>query len=219
MSKRVTEKVVAYITQVGAKGHAPLLLVFSHPFHPEAGIQVPAGTIKDGESPEVAVIREVREETGLSELKIRSFLGMREYDLSPYGRDEVQRRHFFHLEFHGETPAIWRHYENDPSEGGPGPIEFEFFWVRFPGEVPELAGGQGELLSKMGSSMTQIDLKDAQAHLLELVERAAGGEEIVITKDNQPLVKLVAVTREPAREQQRLNQGVHREGSPCHNSD
>jgi 8-oxo-dGTP pyrophosphatase MutT (NUDIX family) len=76
MSKVTTEKVVAYITQ-GDK-----LLVFSHPHHPGAGIQVPAGTIKAGEAPEEAVLREAYEETGLDKLKLRAFLGMREYDLA-----------------------------------------------------------------------------------------------------------------------------------------
>lgn len=41
--------------------------------------------------------------------------------------------------------------------------------------------------------MQQIDLKDAQQHLPEMVERAAGGEEVIIFRDNEPLVKLVAV--------------------------
>ena len=59
-------------------------------------------------------------------------------------------RYFFHLEFCGEAPATWRHYENDPSDGSPAPIEFEFFWVRLPDEVPELSGGQGALLSEVG---------------------------------------------------------------------
>lgn len=42
--------------------------------------------------------------------------------------------------------------------------------------------------------MTEIDIKDAQVHLLELVEQAADGEEVVITKNSQPVVKLVATT-------------------------
>jgi ribosomal-protein-alanine N-acetyltransferase len=141
----MTDKVVAYITQ-GDK-----LLVFSHPLYPEAGIQVPAGTIKQGEPPDDAVLREAREETGLHELEIHSFLGVREHDLSPYGISEVHRRHFFHLECRQETPITWRHFENDPSDGSTEPIEFEFFWVKFPDEVPELSGGQGELLSKLAA--------------------------------------------------------------------
>ena len=137
------DKVIAYITQ-GDK-----LLVFSHPLHPEAGIQVPAGTIEKDESPDEAVIREAREETGLHQLEMRSFLGARQHDLSPYGIAEVIQRYFYHLDCRQETPTTWRHYENDPSDGSPAPIEFEFFWVKLPDEVPELSGGQDELLSKL----------------------------------------------------------------------
>ncbi len=87
-----TEKVTAYITD-GDK-----LLVFSHPHHPDAGIQVPTGTVEQSEPLDDAVLREAHEETGLDNLE----------------------------------------------------IEFEFFWAQFPGEVPELAAGQGELLHKLG---------------------------------------------------------------------
>ena len=143
MSKPITGKVVAYITQDDR------LLVFSHPAFPEVGIQVPAGTMKEGEAPEEAVLREAREESGLDELEIRSLLGVQDYDLAAYGRAEIQRRYFFHLEFHGEAPATWRHYEANPSDGSPAPIEFEFYWVRLPDEVPELSGDQGALLSEV----------------------------------------------------------------------
>lgn len=141
--KLITEKVIAYITQ------GDRLLVFSHPFHPEAGIQVPAGTIKIGEPPEEAVLREAREETGLDGLVISAFLGMHAYDVSDYGRAEIQRRHFFHLEFRGKAPATWRHFEYDPSGGGTEPIEFELFWVQYPHGVPELIAGQGAFLTKV----------------------------------------------------------------------
>jgi 8-oxo-dGTP pyrophosphatase MutT (NUDIX family) len=90
VSQVIGEKVIAYITQ-GEK-----LLVFSHPFHPAAGIQVPGGTLTEGESPHEAVMREAWEETGLDSLRIRSFLGVRDYDLSAYGRAGVLRCYFYH---------------------------------------------------------------------------------------------------------------------------
>jgi ADP-ribose pyrophosphatase YjhB (NUDIX family) len=44
------------------------LLVFRHSYEPEAGIQVPAGTIEEGEPPEQAVLCEAFAETGLTGL-------------------------------------------------------------------------------------------------------------------------------------------------------
>lgn len=42
--------------------------------------------------------------------------------------------------------------------------------------------------------MRCIDLEYANEHLIELVEQAVSGEEVVIMKNNQPLVKLIAAT-------------------------
>jgi ADP-ribose pyrophosphatase YjhB (NUDIX family) len=58
------EKVIAFKTQ-GDK-----LLVFRHTHNPEAGIQVPAGTVRSGEDLTDAVIREASEETGLAECEL-----------------------------------------------------------------------------------------------------------------------------------------------------
>ncbi len=140
MSKKVVEKAMAYITWGNR------LLLFIHTAYPEAGIQVPAGTIHPGESPEEAVLREAREETGLEGLKLRSYLGARDVDQTPWGKEAVHRRHFFHLEFAGQTAERWKHYENDPSDGSLAPIEFELYWVRVPDEVPDLIAGLGDML-------------------------------------------------------------------------
>jgi 8-oxo-dGTP pyrophosphatase MutT (NUDIX family) len=137
------EKVYAYIT------YKDKLLVFKHTQYPEAGIQVPGGTVEDDESPESAVIREVREETGLDKLEILSYLGMQLYDLSKIGETELQHRHFFHLTYTGPNIDVWRHTERTPSDGHPHPIEFEFYWVTMSEETPELAGEQGVMLHKM----------------------------------------------------------------------
>jgi 8-oxo-dGTP diphosphatase len=143
LSMTTVERVLAYITQ------GDRLLVFSHPHYPEAGLQVPGGRIEEGETPLDAVLREAHEETSLSDLVVRSCLGVREYDLRPYGRNEIERRHFFHLEFRGQAPATWRHCEMHPSDGSEAPIELEFFWVRLPDNVPELIAGQGDLLASI----------------------------------------------------------------------
>ena len=49
---RKVEKVYAYITSENQ------LLVFKHVDFPEAGIQVPGGTLDAGETPKAAVLRE-----------------------------------------------------------------------------------------------------------------------------------------------------------------
>lgn len=141
---RVVKKVVAYITR---ERH---LLVFRH-VDSEAGIQVPAGTVEPGESLEHAVMREAREETGLAGLELRRFLGSRDVDISPYGRAELHRRSFYHLECRGDAPSLWRHVE--AGGGGQPGIEFELFWVLFPGHVPELAAAQGDLLAELAVSL------------------------------------------------------------------
>lgn len=136
-------KVFAYIT------HGDRLLVFSHPDSPEAGIQVPAGTMVDGERPEDAVMREAFEETGLTDLTLVRFLGEQILDLSPIGHDEIHHRRFYHLRYGGDPPATWQHYERDPSDGSAGPYLFEFFWARLPHEVPELITDHGALLPRL----------------------------------------------------------------------
>ena len=49
--------------------------------HPTAGIQIPAGTVEEGEDLETAVKREVYEETGLQFVEIESYLGCFENEL------------------------------------------------------------------------------------------------------------------------------------------
>ncbi len=137
------QKAVAYILH---EGH---LLVFRQPASPEAGIQVPAGTVQDGESPEAAVLREAAEETGLRALEIEAYLGSRDYEFPQGAGGKVRvRRHYFQLGCRSpqDLSAQWSHLEADPSEGGPGPIEFRLFWVRYPEQVPPLSGRLDDLL-------------------------------------------------------------------------
>ena len=47
--------------------------------------------------------------------------------------------------------------------------------------------------------MQQIDLNEAKLHLVELIDVALGGEEVVITQNDQPVLKLVPVVAPPAR--------------------
>lgn len=61
----MTEKAYGFVVREGDEGRE--LLVFEHAGMPEAGLQVPGGTVKveAGETPLQAVAREVLEESGL----------------------------------------------------------------------------------------------------------------------------------------------------------
>jgi 8-oxo-dGTP pyrophosphatase MutT (NUDIX family) len=59
------EKVTAFILR--AAQPEPQILVFEHP---TAGLQLPAGTVEEGEDPQTAVLREAAEETGLKKLEV-----------------------------------------------------------------------------------------------------------------------------------------------------
>jgi prevent-host-death family protein len=47
--------------------------------------------------------------------------------------------------------------------------------------------------------MKQVNIAEAKAQLSDLVQRAVAGEEIVIARDNKPLVRLVGVSSGRAR--------------------
>jgi 8-oxo-dGTP pyrophosphatase MutT (NUDIX family) len=136
-------KAFAYIT------HDERLLVFSHPHAPEAGIQVPAGTVKPGERPEEAVMREAFEETGLAGLKLAGCLGEARRDMSDFGLDEIHHRTFYHLRCENDPPDTWQHYETDLPEGDAEPILFEFFWARLPHGVPDLMADHDEMIPQL----------------------------------------------------------------------
>lgn len=120
MKKKV--KVLAYITNKNK------LLVFNQPDHPEAGIQVPGGTVEEMEDIADAVIREVSEETGLNDFKLVKYLGSIERDMSDYGKNEIHHRHFFHITTEENENKTWQHIEKFNSERDEE-ILFNFYWA------------------------------------------------------------------------------------------
>ncbi|MET8530027.1 NUDIX domain-containing protein [Micromonospora sp. NPDC005172] len=139
--KVVTHKALCYIVRNRR------LLVFRHTdySYEEVGIQVPGGSIRPGETPENAALREAREETGLTDFKVVRKLGESEYDISPL-RFEIQQRHIFHLELTEPTPPRWLSQEDH--DGIHQPTQFECFWVPLTaGHI--LQSGQGALLGRL----------------------------------------------------------------------
>ena len=134
-----TSKVLCYIVRDGQ------LLVFRHADYDleHVGIQVPAGSIRHGESPEDAALREAREETGLSQFSIARKLGETTYDITPY-RYEIQHRHVFRLQVHEPTERRWPSQELH--DGQQPPIRLECFWIPLH-NAHVLQAGQGALIS------------------------------------------------------------------------
>jgi antitoxin (DNA-binding transcriptional repressor) of toxin-antitoxin stability system len=54
--------------------------------------------------------------------------------------------------------------------------------------------------------MTQVTIHEAKTHLSKLIQKALAGEEIIIAKGKQPLVKLVALPE--ARPQRRIGEAI-----------
>jgi len=113
-------KALTYITRESR------LLVFRQPDFPDAGIQVPGGSVEAGEALEAAALREAHEETGLGDLVLQSYLGSVEYELK-VDLGPPHLRHFFHLVHTGPSQERWEHAERTPSTGG-APVRLELWW-------------------------------------------------------------------------------------------
>lgn len=128
-------KAYGYVT----RHNATQVLVFDHVDFPEAGTQVPGGTVDPSESPEQAVIRELLEEAGLAELILEGHLGA--FDLEVPERNQLQERHFFHLTAVRPLPEEWIHIVSHGVEDKG--LRFRYFWMDIRTAAPLLAGQQG----------------------------------------------------------------------------
>lgn len=143
MAKARKQKVVVYVIKNDK------LLAFRHTdfSYEEVGIQVPAGSIKEGETPEAAALRELREETGYETFQIVDPrpLGTDTYDMTPY-REEIQERTFFLATPTAELPERWNSQEEH--DGEQELTHFECFWIPLTA-AHVLQSGQGSMLYRI----------------------------------------------------------------------
>ena len=142
---KTRHRAYAYIT------YQNKLLLFTQPQAPDSGIQVPAGTIKDGEKPEIAVLREATEETGLEDLELVTFLDQDTRDMNDCGTDELQYRWFYHIRCNKKPPVTWTHGEF--SETGELLIPFDFFWSDID-NLPKLVANYDDKIPLLKDSLS-----------------------------------------------------------------
>ncbi len=132
----MTRKSIAYITR--QRGSKTQLLVFEHVDFPDAGVQVPKGTVEPGEAIEHAAAREVREETGLTQLDGLHYVGAL---IQPPFADggENEERNFFLVHVDGDVPDTWVHHVG--GKGEDKGMRFRYYWLSLDPAL-ELAGGQ-----------------------------------------------------------------------------
>jgi ADP-ribose pyrophosphatase YjhB (NUDIX family) len=98
------DRVVAYVTR--ERSGRRELLVFDQRDDPGAGTQVPAGRIEPGEEVETGLLRELREEAGLENVRIVRRLRTYEPGELPHG--VRYRNHVYEVEAPG-SPDAWEH--------------------------------------------------------------------------------------------------------------
>ncbi|MEM7801824.1 MAG: NUDIX domain-containing protein [Chloroflexota bacterium] len=142
-STAIYHKVYAYITSGND------ILVFEHADFPDAGIQVPGGSVVEGETHSQAVLRETTEETGLEAemLNLVKKLGATQTEERLETGEPIKMiRHFYHLTLKKRESEGWSHDERHHSKGGE-PIRFQFSWMTFKQAQKELVESQKSFIS------------------------------------------------------------------------
>ncbi|ATP40479.1 DNA mismatch repair protein MutT [Solibacillus sp. R5-41] len=130
-------KAYGYVTRI--KDGKIQVLVFQHPIS-EAGIQIPKGTVNAEEDTYNAVIREVKEETGLINFEVENLIAE---DYWENDDGAVHNRFFYKINVSSNLD-MW---DYEPTGGGDEEgLTFHYFWISSKDEV-ELIRGHGDYLN------------------------------------------------------------------------
>lgn len=132
---------LAYITK--GEDDERKILVFEHKDQPEAGLQVPGGTIEADELPIDALYREIEEETGITRECLALKGKVNKMNYYPSNKDIIYERNIFHLAYIGEETSEWEHCVAGGGEDD-GMI-FCHRWVPIT-NLPKLAANQDQAI-------------------------------------------------------------------------
>ena len=118
----MVEGVFAYI--FNSKKDKRRLLAYSHKNHPEKPLLVPGGSIKDGEKPIDALKREIKEESGLTD--IYEIMKLGEADIISEIADQKVHGHFYRCKTDHDLTE-WEHeVKGQDIDHG---LIFKFHWL------------------------------------------------------------------------------------------
>lgn len=138
---KLKRKVLAYITK-GEEDNRQLL-VFEHRDFPEAGLQVPGGTIERDELLIDALYREIEEESGIQREELVLCGKLHKTNFYPKDKDVVLERSVFHFDYAGEHDTPWDYeVHGDGKDEG---LIFQFKWISVE-DLPKLASKQDQAL-------------------------------------------------------------------------
>ncbi|WP_374942660.1 type II toxin-antitoxin system Phd/YefM family antitoxin [Sphingomonas sp.] len=63
--------------------------------------------------------------------------------------------------------------------------------------------------------MTSVSVHEAKTHLSRLIERVLAGEEVTVTRNKEPVIRLVRAAPPPAPRRSRIGTMAGRLGSDC----
>jgi 8-oxo-dGTP pyrophosphatase MutT (NUDIX family) len=143
---KLRRRVVAYITR--DRNGRRELLVFEHRDRPEIAVQVPAGRLDPGEELEAGLLREIEEESGLTNVRIvRELPGFEDHYRSRY------ENHGFHLVLEEDAADEWEHVVF--GAGDDAGLVFRYRWVPVQPD-PHLFERPHPLLARLAEPMEEV---------------------------------------------------------------